>query len=438
VAGVLIAVALAASCTEPDPSAGTATPATAPATSLPTPSDGSIVSEFAGEPWFAGTVPASATPADASLPPVVIGMINQENTAVGSFPEVRASTQAAANWINAELGGVNGRPIELRTCITSFSPEQSAACAQQFVEAGAVAVISGIDISSGASVPVLEQNGIPMISALPTTLSELRGTTSVSFSGSITGAYVAFTADAAASGAKSIALAYGEFESFAIPATDYAAPVGEQLGMDITLVPFPVVTADFAPILKTIVDSGADAAAVGAADAACIPIITGLRDLGYEGRIYMVGACAAEQIITQIPDDVQAEIIFNSEGPPMAGVGGGNVEGQLFAAVTERYVDEPAGGAGTVSMRAMMNLWQAMNAIEGDITPASVLEELRSGTDVPSFWGHPYTCDGKQVPGMPSMCSPQQTLFRLPDDVGTVVAVTDDWVDVPGLVAGLG
>jgi branched-chain amino acid transport system substrate-binding protein len=110
----------------------------------------------------------------------------------------------------------------------------------------------------------------------------------------------------------------------------------------------------------------------------------------------------------------------------------------LFVEVTARYADEPAGGAGTVSMRAMMNLWAALVAIDGDITPATVLAQLRSGVGVPSFWGHPYTCDGEQVPGMPALCSPQQTLFRILDDNGNVETVTDDWIDVPAILDGLG
>ena len=44
----------------------------------------------------------------------------------------------------------------------------------------------------------------------------------------------------------------------------------------------------------------------------------------------------------------------------------------------------------------------------------------------PSFWGHPYTCDGAQVPGLPALCAPQQTLMTVvdgePDPFG-------EWID---------
>jgi branched-chain amino acid transport system substrate-binding protein len=396
-------------------------------------SDGSVVSAWAGQPWAFGDVPASATPADESLDPVVIGMINQENSPVGSYPELRHAVEAAVAWVNAELGGVNGRPLQLETCITSFSVEQSQACAQQMVQAGAVAVISGIDITSTGSLPVLEQNGIPMISAIPTTLAEMKSANAFSFSGGITGAYLAFVADAHDQGLTSIAIAYGDFESFSVPATDYAAKVAENLGMDVTLIPFPITTTDFLPVIQSAIDSGAEAITVGTADTGCLPVLQTLHDFGFTGREYMVGACAANEILQQIPDEVQAAAIFSSEGPPDPGI-----EGNLFVDVTTRYSPDPAGGAGTVSFRAAMNLWSVMAGIDGDVTPTAIADALRAAVDAPSFWGHPFTCDGAQVPGLPALCSPQQTLFRLPDDSGTIVTETDDWVDVPALAASLG
>lgn len=420
---------VASTSTAPSPTAPLDTGA-APTTAA---DDGSLVAQFAGQVWAFGTVPDRATAADPGAEAVVIGLINQEDTPVGSFPEIRHAVEAAVNWINAELGGVRGRPIELVECITNFSVEQSQACAQQMVQAGAVAVISGIDITATGSLPVLEQNGIPLVSALPTTLAELRSTNTFSFSGGITGAYVAFVADAHAKGATSIAIAYGDFESFSVPATEYAAKVAQQLGMKVTLIPFPITTTDYLPVIQAAVGSGADAITVAAADTACVPLMNTVHDLGYSGRTYVVGACAAGPILAQVADDVQAPFVFNAEGPLEE-----TIEGNLFLGATERYVAEEAGGAGTVGFRAAMNLWAAVNGIDGDITPASITAAFRTGRDHPSFWGHPYTCDGKQVPGMPALCSPQQTLFRLPDDTGTVVVESDGWIDVPSIVAGLG
>ncbi len=415
-----------------DGSPTTGTDGTGPTDSA-APADGSVVSAFAGEAWFAGVVPERATPADPSLEPVVIGMINQENSPVGSFPEMRAAVEAAFAWINAELGGVNGRPLRLETCITSFSVEQSQACAQRLVQAGAIAVMSGIDITANGSMPVLEQNGVPLVGGVPATLAEMRSTNAYFFSGGIAGAYVAFAAHAHDQGRSKLAIAFGEFESFQVPAEQYGAAVARSLGLDVQLIPFPITTTDFLPVLTAAVQSGADAITVGAADTACVPIMTILQDLGFDGQLYLTGACAAEEILNQVPDDVQARVIFNTEGPVDE-----TVEGQLYQEVVDRYATEEAGGAGTVTFRAALNLWQLLRSLPDGATAADVKAALQTSSAAPSFWGHPYTCDGAQVPGLPALCAPQQRLMRFTADGADPESVTPDWIDVPALVADLG
>ena len=93
--------------------------------------------------WFMGQLPVVAVKADFDLDPVLVGLINMENSPAGSFPEARVAIEAAADWVNSELGGINGRPIELVTCITDFSIEKSQSCAQEMVMAGVVAITTG-------------------------------------------------------------------------------------------------------------------------------------------------------------------------------------------------------------------------------------------------------------------------------------------------------
>src|SRR5690606_27640791 len=93
---------------------------------------------------LAGVVPDEAS--TASGEPIVLGMINQENTPVGSYPELSSAARTAAAFVNDVFGGVGGRPIEIEVCNTEFSPEGSTACAQRFAEAGVPAVLGGIDV----------------------------------------------------------------------------------------------------------------------------------------------------------------------------------------------------------------------------------------------------------------------------------------------------
>jgi branched-chain amino acid transport system substrate-binding protein len=414
----------------PDSSAAPDSSDAAGTTTPEPPGDGSVVSGFAGEDWFRGTVPAVATAADPSLEPVVIGLINQENSPIGSFPELRAAVEAAFAFVNAELGGIGGRPVKLESCVVAFSVEESQACAQRLVQAGAVIVMSGIDVSAAGSIPVLEQNGVPLVGGVPTTLEEMRSDNAFFFSGGVTGGLVAFTDHAAKNGARSITYAYGEFASFEVPVREYAAPLAERLGLRTGFLPFPILTTDFLPILTRVVDDAPDAVVVGAAASACVPIVDTLAELGYEGQLYLVGACATVDILEQVDDTRQSAVIFNSESPVDSGV-----EGELYRAVVDRYATAPAGGGGTVSFRSALNAWALLSDL-AELTPTAAAEALRASKSVRGFWGHPYTCDGQQVPGLPALCAPQQTLMRMPDDSGDPVIIVDDWIDVPALVAG--
>lgn len=431
-AAALAALMVVAACSEPAPEDdGSATGET---TDTSAREGDTVVERFAGEDWFLGTVPDSPEPADAGADPVVIGMINQEDTPLGSFPEIRRAVEGGVAFVNAELGGVGGRPVELVTCITSFSPEQSAACAQEMVAADVVALVGGLDVTSDGSVPVLEANGIPQLGGIPANIVEQQSEVTFFFSGGVTGGLAAFLAHAADEGGDSAVLAYGEFDSFEVAANDYAAPVAELLGIDLELVSYPLTATDFLPVLTRAAESEPDAIIVAAAGSACAPIMRTYADLGIEAQLYLVGACADEEII-EASDGAYEGVIFNTEGPPASVE---TVEGEIFTSVNELYAAGEGAGAGTVGLRGFMNLFALLDELGPDaVSRESILEAVRASDARPSFWGHPYTCDGAQIDGLPALCAPQQSVF-LVEEPGENVTLNEDWYDTVDLFARAG
>jgi branched-chain amino acid transport system substrate-binding protein len=94
-----------------------------------------------------------------------------------------------------------------------------------------------------------------------------------------------------------------------------------------------------------------------------------------------------------------------------------------------------AASAATISFRNVMIIWMLLTEIEGPITKASLLERVRAARDHPSFAGHPFTCDGQQIPDLPALCSPQEVLVENRGD--ELVPITG-WIDVPALVKAPG
>jgi branched-chain amino acid transport system substrate-binding protein len=397
----------------------------------PTTSTGAVVESFAGERMSFGIVPSQ--PVRAEGEPILVGMINQEDTPLGSFPELRLGAEAAVRFINEELGGVGGRPIELVPCITSFSVEKSQACAQSLVQRGVVAVAGGIDITSNGSIPILEQNNMPYVGGIPVNFDEMRSPISFQFSGGAPGAFVAF-ADYAATvqRAQRVAVVYADYQSIKAGAIDYGVATLRNAGVtDITEVAFPITTTDFVPVIRKAAESNPDAIFLGAADTACAPAMKTAHELGLSAKLYLVGACAAPGIAEQVGEAAVAGRIFNVEGP----VGGGDREGPLYFEVIERHGDPelPAQSAATVTFRSMMNLYALLDEIGPDVSSEDVLDLVRSARNRPSFNGHAYTCDGQQVPDLPALCAPQQVLVERSE--GTITALTD-WIDVPSILRG--
>jgi branched-chain amino acid transport system substrate-binding protein len=71
--------------------------------------------------------------ADPALTPVVIGWVNiQGGPPSLDFPQATSAIQGAVKYANAQLGGVDGHPIQLVTCYIASTAQQAQQCGQQF------------------------------------------------------------------------------------------------------------------------------------------------------------------------------------------------------------------------------------------------------------------------------------------------------------------
>lgn len=420
----IVALSVAAcSSTKVEPGGGATT------TVSPTDTDKAVVEQYPGKTSL-GPLPTKPVKADEAKDPVPVALINQEDVDLGSFPEVRQGAEAAVAFINAELGGVGGRAIELTSCKANFTPEKSQKCAQQAVQNKSVAVLGGLDIMSGAAVPVLEAAGVPYIGGIPVNLDEMRSPISFQFSGGSPGAFVAFAHHAAQSlEAKKVTVAYADYAPIKSAALDYGVRTLKGLGVEnVKEVAFPIVATDFAPVVAKAFEDDPDAVIISVTDKPCIDVMK--QADRYRGQLYLVGACAAPAT-TRAAGKAAETVIFNVEGPISATAAGNDIK--VYSAAMARYApDAPALTAATVSFRATMNLWSVMTEVGPDrLTSSTLLAAFKRAKQHASFTGYPFTCDGKQVAALPSLCSPQQILAQFTD--GALAQITD-WIDVPSVI----
>jgi branched-chain amino acid transport system substrate-binding protein len=357
--------------------------------------------------------------------PIRIGTINQDTGAAGAFPELTAADRTAIDFINTELGGVDGHPLELVACNTQFSPDLSQACAQQMVAQDVLAVVGGIDVW-GTGITTLENNGIPYVGGIPVSSQAARSKVSFQFSGGIWGAVL---------GEGEYVLREHHARRVAIIAADFgpitdAAELGkralERRGVKVSLVSVAPINADMVQALNAAAQSDPDAIIALTADSGCKPTMLTAQQLGLHVPILYTGACAAPKIVESVNGAADGAI-FNLE----ADLDSRHPDNVLYSLIAARYGPEhgyEALSAGTVSFRAVINLYAVLRAIGADhLSRPAILARFRAGSRHPSFFGHPYTCDGHQLEGYPAMCSPQQSLGRL--NGGAVTALTG-WIDV--------
>ena len=370
-------------------------------------------------------VPTKATKATGT--PIRLGMVNQENTAAGSYPELSQAVAAATEFINTELGGVDGRPIEVEVCNTEFSTEGSTSCGQGFVEQEVPAVLGGIDVF-GNAIDTLAENEIPYVGGIPISPQSVESPNSFQWSGGGWGATVAFSWFAAEElGAEKVAIVYGDFGSIADGARAGQEVLQAAGVADVAMVPFPVITTDMASPLQAAMATDPDAIIILAADAACKAAFDASNAMGISAAMFYTGACAAPTITEAAGNEATEGAYFSVEGA--VNRENPDADNQLYTSVMAAYAPEldPIGVA-TVSARSMMNLFSVLSLTKPEQVDAeSITALLRSQRNTPSFMGHDYTCDGKQFPGLPAACSPQQILVRMQD--GQLEQV-GGWIDV--------
>ncbi len=147
---LLVAGALGlAACGGDDEAAAPAESAPAPAETAPAEPPASTDEGVTDYVAYTG---GTAGPADASLAPIKIGWVNNEG---GSINPIGASTTSAAHfgvkYVNEQLGGIGGHPLELVECFVKNAEEEGLACGQQFLNDSEIQAVLYGAVAVGAN-----------------------------------------------------------------------------------------------------------------------------------------------------------------------------------------------------------------------------------------------------------------------------------------------
>lgn len=391
------------------------------------PEAGATSTTAGGSSMNAGAEPASGEP-------IVLGLINTEGNPQLDFTEYRLAAEAAVEYVNAELGGVDGRPLVLETCATVGSPEASTGCVNQILEANPVAVVAGVDIATSATMAIWEQAGIAYLGTPAFQQPEQQSPVAFSFASWSPGsfgslAYFAVTElDADVVRVLAIDNPGNTFQF-----ENHIENVLEHEGVtDVELLTQPVSATDWTATWSTAMSAEPDAVIAIAGAGLCAPIFQGRQSLGVEVPLLMPGACADPEVLASVgaaADGTYFSVNYqplSSEDPEVA----------LFREKLEQY------GGGDVGLStfaqagfgAVMNIQEVFSEIGAEsLTREAVLEAFRGLVDHHNFMGQEMTCDGEQVPDSPALCTSGSRVVQFSG--GEFTELTEDWIDIAAVLA---
>lgn len=372
--------------------------------------------------------------------PLVIGYINVEGTPHGSIPEVRVGSEAAVDYVNGELNGLGGRPIELDVCITNGSPESSAACANKMVDRGVIAVLGGVDLGSAASLPILTAAGIPYLGATPLLPSDF--TTDGAFTLDPGGLGIAATAAYAVDelAARRVAVLHDDSPQGRQLAEVFVRPVLLAGGLDagsVELVAEKADAPDVAPAVAAAVRSNPDAVIVVFPPPTCSRVMQADAALGVKAKMLYIGRCSAPRAIEAGGAGADGAYFFssilNADAHPE------DPDVRLYEAKIEKYGAKGTDASSYDVARGFataMTFYERLKTLAPEsITPSDVSAAFRTAVDAPAFMGHPYTCDGRQaVSGFVSVCNVNVRIYQFVD--GRYRDASRDWISAAAALRG--
>ena len=392
------------------------------------------------------TAMAETPTGEATGEPFRIGVQNLEGDPNGSFPEYTIAIQAAAEYVNKELGGLGGRPIEIEVCKSVVSPDDSQRCANELSASGVDIAISTINFF-GNNFSIYQGSDIPVLVVTPVTIADFtsEGVYSIGAGGGCLGAHtglIEFVTNEI-EGAEGIdvekvgvpwadtppgVVCYNDLEAKPLDVLNGSEPGdAERAGSkpDLTYIGVPIVPAapDVTPQATEVLDFDPDAIIFSAQGADCWNLVDAMGRLGWTPEkvpLVLSGSCTDFDAMRAAGPLAQGVYFIGSGNSLLSPLDGQEPGKNLDEATVYQEKGAEYGmsnddifkGFSTQGFSAIMNIWQIANGIDGEVT-AKAIEEGFAATDgsMETFGGLPLDCAGAPAPYV-AVCSSAVSVNR--------------------------
>lgn len=424
----VIAALVMASCTEGDDDDGAASDddATADDAEQADPGgeggDDEVVTDYVE---FTGATEGAA---DTSQPPIAIGFVNAQGGA-NELPEATAGAEAAVEYVNAELGGIDGRPLELHTCFIVEAEEEGQTCAQQLANDDEVSVIVfGAVVTGNESFHATIDGSKPVIIGVSANPADNVAENTYALYGTQTsvlgpwGTYVSEELDA-----QTAAVVFPS-QAGANTAADAATAGLEAAGIDVTSVGYDPEATDLTGPLTAAGGQQADVVVPMTDAAGCSNLANALTSVAPDTPVVSNPLCLSPPVAEALGGDLPQWTYGIAQSLP----GDSAAEDSAVYLETSAEFGLPPEEAGSpfaaLSWSMILTVTRFMNEVGPDnITPESMSEQAQA-FEGPLIMGAP-SVDCGYDPEAPAACN-NQTKFYAYNGGGAFEAVSD-WLQPP-------
>lgn len=341
----------------------------------------------------------------ASGDPIPVGFVNIEGGPI-SLPEIRVGFEEAVAYVNAELGGVNGRPIEITaSCNTDLTPESSVNCANQMIEEDVAVVFQGVDVAADAGLPLYKEAGLAQIVVFGVSpaLNSAEGDVFAYIWASEEGLAASMRAQQTL-GSEKIVLASADSAASRGYGETLIPELAEQVGIDVDVVYYPP-DVDWATFAQTILASNPDGVTFPAiTDQDCLGMVPAMKATGFDGPLH-AGSC---NLMLSVLDGPTLDGVITHAEYTWASMVNDDTSEEVRdqIATYEEYVGDAnadyVGGFSTLGFALGVTGAEMLEAVEGEFTAESVRAGLPGATGTVFFSDVPFDCSGQAWPGSSS------------------------------------
>jgi len=357
-------------------------------------------------------VGGKAGAANSSLAPVTIGYMNEQGDANPPGLLATSGAELAVNYINKELGGVDGHPLKLDTCFTT-TEAQGGTCADQFLANKSLPLVATGGVATGAQTFFNTIAGkMTVIDGVAVTPFDAVSKNTVILFGDSThvlgpmGTYATSVLHA-----KTASVIYPETAGITPGALAIEAGL-KAAGVTVTMAPYPVSDTNLTSVLAAAHASTADMIVPYADATDCVNLAKALTQQGITDAKKIVSAplCLSSTVIQGLGDfpkwtySIASSLFGDTTDPGMP----------AYEAVSTQYKVAPSTAADPwqiVNFGELLTIDKLLNQVGyGKITQSSVLAAAQAFKG-PQALGAP-SLDCGQFSAAPAVCNDQAQFFE--------------------------